>query len=193
MCTLFKIGARTFNALQLSRLLLILIQLIQVLFVDYYLYCISGYKLVTITFPFIIVPLIGCDAITNDGACFKYFTSFGINWRDARVECLLRGYDLASLTSSQENDLLFDLWIDSNCWIGLNDIGSIHTFTWIDGSDSTIRIFYAHTRANGVENCIDFWGAWSYSLCTDTRSCYYCRANSKYIVYIMCGLEVECF
>ena len=146
-------------------------------------------------FLFIIVPLAGCDVISNDGACFSFFTYFAINWRDARVECLLRGYDLASLTSSQENTLLFGTGTAHGCWIGLNDIGNRLTFTWIDGSDSACRLLHGNSRPYYLENCIELYSyAWRYTLCTDTRSCFCCRANGKYnCVYLCVGLKSSVF
>ena len=60
---------------------------------------------------------------------------------------------LASIDSSQENDLLFDSGTVNSCWIGLNDVRSLYTFTWIDESDGTYRIFGSLTL-NSFENCM---------------------------------------
>ena len=126
--------------------------------------------------------------MTSDGACFSAFTTFGIDWRDARVECLLKGYDLASFTSSQENGLISAASTEVDCWIGLNDIeGGRYFFSWIDGSDSPFRLWFAHGGPNYLENCMeshDYY--WRNVRCTDTRSCYFCRADSKYNCVYLC-------
>ena len=140
------------------------------------------------------MPQSGCYAITSDGACISYFTTLGVNWRDARVECLLRGYDLTTITSSQE---MFLLDTGGICWLGLNDIGSRLTFSWIDGSDATFRVWNTRSRPDSTENCVYLYGGYNYYFmydnCADTHSCYYCGANSKYTCYIVCGLEVDFF
>ena len=143
------------------------------------------------------MPQFGCDAISSNGACFSYFEAFGVNWRDARVECLLGGYDIASIASLQENSLVVSTSMGTDCWIGLSDIGHHLTYTWIDGSDSTFRRWYHSTYPKYRENCLDMpthLSVWFYASCTDTTlPCYYCRANSKCNLYILCVREVELF
>ena len=95
-----------------------------------------------ILFSHIIVPRYGCDVITDDGSCFSYFTSSGVNWENARQKCISWGYDLASVKDPQENSLLDATRTSSSptgCWIGLNDRSSEGTFVWSDGSDSLYR------------------------------------------------------
>ena len=69
-----------------------------------------------------IVPTFGCNVLSNDGICHAYFTSTGISWADARLECVSRGYDIATVTSSEENTLMYSIATsETTCWIGLND------------------------------------------------------------------------
>ena len=146
------------------------------------------------------MPQFGCDAITSYGACFSYFSAFSVSWREARIECLLGGYDLASIASLQENSLVVSTSMGGFCWIGLSDIGHHLTFTWIDGSDSILRRWYVDSRPYYPEKCVcvqmcTAYTNWFYASCTDhTLSCYYCRANSKCNLYILCVCcEVELF
>ena len=61
----------------------------------------------------------GCNGISSTGSCYTYFTSTGINWADARQHCVSRGYDLATVTSKEENALMYStLTSGTNCWIG---------------------------------------------------------------------------
>ena len=51
------------------------------------------------------MPTSGCDAVTSEGTCFKYFTSSGISWVGAKQECETGGYNLAKITSAEEETL----------------------------------------------------------------------------------------
>ncbi|KAI6655606.1 hypothetical protein LOD99_2104 [Oopsacas minuta] len=125
------------------------------------------------------VPLTGCDAITNEGICFSYFTSSGINWTQARDECLTWGGDLATVRSEEENMLLVSTHAESNdCWIGINDIGNEGTFVWADGSNGTFRFWNPGQPDNGGnEDCGHIPGLtrWNDLQCFHTRSCHYCN------------------
>ena len=54
-----------------------------------------------------VAPTSGCDAISDEGTCYSYFTSSGINWQDARGMCLAWWGDLATVTSLEENTLMY--------------------------------------------------------------------------------------
>ena len=147
-------------------------------------------------------PINGCHAISSGGVCYSYFTSLGITWEDARLQCVSRGYDLATITSVEENTLMYStLTAGSNCWIGLNDIESEGTFVWADRSDSTFR-FWASGQPNddqSNQDCVETYGnlSWNDLPCNYTVTCYFCskvgelqffqtivyRQSSPYVVY----------
>ena len=136
----------------------------------------------------ILVPTSGCNAISDEGVCFTSFTGSRINWGDARLECVSRGYDIATVTSTEENTLMYNTADIHNCWIGLNDKDDEGTFVWADGSNSSYRN-WANREPNqqGNEDCVHTIGneRWNDLACTKSHSCYICRANGKIIFYIM--------
>ena len=86
-----------------------------------------------------VAPTSGCDAISDEGTCYSYFTSSGINWQDARDMCLAWGGDLATVTSLEEKTLMYNtITAGDYCWMGLIDINNDNTFVWADGSSSTL-------------------------------------------------------
>ena len=132
----------------------------------------------------ILVPASGCNAISDEGVCFSSFTSSGINWRDARLECVSRGYDIATVTSTEENTLMYNTATDSSiCWIGLNDINTEGTYVWADGSYSHYKHWYSGQPDNyqGSEDCVNtrYSGSWSDASCTATRTCFFCSSNGE--------------
>ena len=132
------------------------------------------------------MPTDGCNAISDEGACFTYFTSTRINWEDARQECLSRGYDLATATSSEENTLMHNTQTSSlYCWIGLNDIDTEGTFVWADGSDSLYRNWYSgEPNQAGNEDCVHTHkDGWNDYPCRATHTCYICSASGKHLFY----------
>ncbi|KAI6647376.1 hypothetical protein LOD99_12372 [Oopsacas minuta] len=128
------------------------------------------------------VPTTGCDAISTEGTCFTYWTSSGIiSWEESRLQCLSRGYDLASVSSSEENSLLYSIISGPSfqCWIGLNDIENEGTFVWVDGSNSTFRQFHVNEPNGGtIANCVQTWNlpteTWNDGICDDPYNCYFC-------------------
>ncbi|KAI6647380.1 Low affinity immunoglobulin epsilon Fc receptor-like [Oopsacas minuta] len=125
------------------------------------------------------VPSSGCGAISNEGTCFRYFESSLINWGDSRQQCLSSGYNLATISSSEENTLLLSIVTGSgNCWIGLNDMANEGTFVWVDGSDSTYRNFdNGQPDLGSLENCVEFRpnGRWNDAQCLlQIFTCYFC-------------------
>ncbi|KAI6660002.1 hypothetical protein LOD99_14343 [Oopsacas minuta] len=128
------------------------------------------------------VPTTGCDVVTNDGTCFSYFTSTGTNWADARLQCVVSGYDLATVTSTEENTLMYGTLTDSTvrCWIGLNDINAEGTYIWADGSDSAYRNWApGEPNSNGNEDCVQTFGnpKWNDLRCTNLLMCYFCSTH----------------
>ena len=129
-----------------------------------------------------VAPTSGCDAISDEGTCYSYFSS-SINWQDARDMCLARGGDLATVTSLEENTLMFNSHPSvSRCWIGLNDIDVQNTFVWADGSSSTYRR-WSSGEPNNVqgtyEDCVEIWSSqhWNDQSCGTTLGCYFCSAT----------------
>ena len=128
---------------------------------------------------FSIVPTTGCDVLSNEGICYSYFTDTGISWQDARLECVSRGYDLATITSSTEYTLLYNLATSgTRCWIGLNDIDTEGTFLWADGSSSSYRSWSSSQPNNfgGNQDCVETFGSqyWNDAGCTVNQNCYFC-------------------
>ncbi|KAI6661354.1 hypothetical protein LOD99_10021 [Oopsacas minuta] len=127
------------------------------------------------------VPTTGCDAISNEGTCFSYFTSTGVNWTDARVQCVSSGYDLATVISTEENTLMYGTLTGStSCWIGLNDINGEGTYIWADGSDSIYRNWAPGEPNNlGDEDCVHTYGNpnWNDQECADILTCYFCSTH----------------
>ena len=124
------------------------------------------------------MPTTGCESLTSEGVCYSYFTDTGISWQDARLECVSRGYDLATVTSLTENTLLNNLAPGPKCFIGLNDIDTDGTFMWADGSNSSYRRWLSGqpNNAGGNQYCVgtstnnQFW----YDDPCTSHSCYFC-------------------
>ena len=132
----------------------------------------------------VIVPPNGCNALSSEGVCFSYFTSTGINWEDARLKCVASGYDIATVTSTKENSLMYNTATASSiCWIGLHDIDTEGTFVWADGSESMYRQWNTDepNDAGLGEDCVHTSGQpeWNDQSCTFSWSCYFCSTEGK--------------
>ena len=141
-----------------------------------------------------LVPASGCDAITSEGICFRYFTSAGLNWAESKQECETRGYELAKVTSPEEERLMYSGVTDSGiCYIGLNDLVNEGTFVWTDGSRSTYTPwgFTQPDNANDNEDCVDAisLGDWNDLPCSVMLSCYFCSTNGK-TIYNKCNYNI---
>ena len=135
----------------------------------------------------ILVPTTGCDVISSGGTCYSYFTHTGINWADARLQCVSQGYDIATITSSEDNTLLYNLKTSGLfCWIGLNDINAEGTFVWADGSSNSYRNWDSNQPDDNVGNqdcaLMSVQGYWDDDYCTATNGCYFCGTNGKHTV-----------
>ena len=134
------------------------------------------------------MPTNGCNAITCEGRCITYFTSSGVNWIDARADCISRGYDLVTISSYKENALVFGTALlaygwNAYCWIGINDIDNEGTFVWADGSGSKYRQWVSGQPhdSSGNEDCGIFSANpnWRDSPCQETRNCHFCGTTGK--------------
>ena len=133
---------------------------------------------------FNIVPTSGCQTISNCGTCYSYFSSTGINWEDARLQCATSGYDLATVTSVEENTLMYNTApANSRCWLGLNDIDNEGTFVWVDGSVSTYRRWNTGEPNDNYsfEDCVEIStnSSWNDFSCTNTQACYFCSTKGE--------------
>ena len=141
-----------------------------------------------------IVPITGCYVISSRANCYSYFTNTGITWSDARQECISRGYDLATITTLEENSLLFSLTSGSSCWIGINDIDNEGTFVWADGSESTYRQWDSGepSDAGGNEDCGEtvLGESWNDQPCALANICYFCSTTGKSVsMYILVNFK----
>ena len=130
------------------------------------------------------MPTTGCNVLSNDGTCYSYFTNTEISWADARLECVTSGYDLATVTSSEEDTLLYSLATSgTSCWIGLNDIETEGTFMWADGSSSSYRSWSSGqpNNVNGNQDCVETFNSqyWNDEDCTVNQNCYLCGSIGK--------------
>ena len=138
-----------------------------------------------------VAPTTGCDAISDQGRCYKHFTSSAINWQDARDMCLAWGGDLATVTSLEENTMMFNSKPGvSRCWIGLNDIDVQYTFVWADGNESTYRQWKSgepyHFWNGNSEDCVEILSdqKWNDEYCGTTFSCYFCSTTGQSVLQI---------
>ena len=132
---------------------------------------------------YILVPSAGCDAISSRGTCYSYFTSTGINWADARLQCVSKGYDLATISSSEENTLAYNTSTGVDCWLGLHDIDTEGMYVWADGSSNSYRNWGPGQPDNSnEEDCVHLKGDlfWNDLPCTNIGTCYYCGSIGKY-------------
>ena len=133
-----------------------------------------------------IVPTSGCDAISEGGRCFSYFTHHGKNWADAREMCMAWGGDLATFTSLEEYNLMYSTITGSAfCWLGLNDIENEGTWVWADGDASTYRNWHPGQPDDhsGSQDCS--W-TWNNKLVDDVQcngqySCSFCSTIGQFI------------
>ena len=131
-----------------------------------------------------VVPTAGCDAISSGGMCYNYFGSTNRIWVDARQQCTSNGYDLATITSLEENSLLVTLNTGSSCWIGLNDIDNEGTYVWADGTASTYTHWTPGEPSGGSEDCTEMYpttGNWNDKTCSSASTCYFCSTTGKVI------------
>ena len=106
----------------------------------------------------------------------------------ARLECVSRGYDIATVTSSEQNTLMYNTRTSSSfCWIGLHDRYTDGTFVWADGSNSTYREWssgYLNDDPDS-EDCAMTLDSlrWDVQSCSNTLTCFFCDSHGKDIFF----------
>jgi hypothetical protein len=114
----------------------------------------------------------GCFVITNA----KY------NWIDAANYCSSQGAALATISSSRQNRLIWQHFIDyvSNidyyAWIGLNDISQEGVYEWLDKSVNTTGFRAGKlSDSSSLKNCFAVYmsmtsnGDWSNIDCNSSQ------------------------
>ena len=130
-----------------------------------------------------VVPTSGCDAISSEGVCFKYFSKPGssVNWYGAR--CYLEGYTKATISSREENTMTINTSpYNYDCWIGLKYESTEGDYVWADGSESTYRQWeYGQPTGTSNDYAVEQTtsGEWRSSRYYYTNKCWLCRTNSK--------------
>ena len=134
--------------------------------------------------------------LTFEDSTFSIFTTYPrISWSVARDSCINWGGNLATIKSSQQDSLLYDLAdidVYYASWIGLNDRhneadNNPNEFVWEDGSDSNYRQFATSpsTYPRGLtvgSDCVSFRyknlnvlsDGWNDGQCDDAVFSYYC-------------------
>ncbi len=79
----------------------------------------------------------GYTPVSGLSGCYKY-QSTPMNWFEAEKSCNIAGGHLTSITSSSEDNGLYQYYVVAlnyyDFWIGGNDISSDGRWSWIDGS-----------------------------------------------------------
>ena len=79
---------------------------------------------------------------------------------------------------------MYSIATTHSCWIGLHDIDTEGTFGWADGNNSSYRNWaIGEPNQSGNEDCVHIFGSgrWNDLECSDTFTCYFCRASGKNI------------
>ena len=122
-------------------------------------------------------------------------------WLSAQDSCASWSGNLATITSQQEDTLLYylpDMDTYYSCWIGLNDRDNEagadgSAFVWVDGSNSTYRQFSTTpfsqpNDTDGTKDCVGFRyqngteisDGWNNRDCNETSQCYFCQKSGEY-------------
>jgi hypothetical protein len=96
-------------------------------------------------------------------------THSGQSWEDARTQAqaLGAGWDLASITSQTENDLIVALLGTGTerqeLWIGAERVSGT-TFQWVSGENWTYSNWWAgEPNGDGVGAVVDWRGSWAWN------------------------------
>lgn len=98
---------------------------------------------------------------------YKFFTLDSVNtWEDAKAYCESLGGHLAIITSSEENNFLYQLMVDAgytNAYFGLTDSYDEGNWIWMDGSEAIYTNW--HSGEPNSENPSEDYGMfyWKYT------------------------------
>ena len=113
--------------------------------------------------------------------CYKAYSRTE-DWENARKECLHSHSDLASISSSAENDFIATTLIpgEGGHWIGLNDKEQEGVFKWSDGTPYNFSSFGdSDTSKGNVSNCVVFNDrGWGDKKCSRRRP-YICKKRGE--------------
>ena len=137
---------------------------------------------------------IGWDGYGN--SCYKVvfqsILSRGLNWENARRDCLDSGGDLVSIASQSEMSFVSNKSLSNqHYWIGLNDRLSESRFVWSDGTPYNASV-YSNWRPGepndrGGEDCVELYRTrWNDNGCQDEFG-YICEIP-KGIFFSQCGI-----
>ena len=127
---------------------------------------------------------------TNDDFCYRTFLLVypTINWYDAQSNCVMWGGNLASITSEDENTLLFlrTPYRADDCWIGLiNTNMNNEVYYWIDGEMFNYDMWTSGAPNNiaNADDCarskVTGMNEWSNYNCSSLTDSYICKRNSN--------------
>ena len=115
-----------------------------------------------------------CPVFENRGSTYALCNATA-NWNDARAACQTYAYDLAVLSTAQEQAEVHDLVrarIDNSYWIGLSDTAEEGVFAWVDGSRLTDDSWNVGepNAAQPDEDCVHAqpMGTWNDARCVQT-------------------------
>ena len=126
---------------------------------------------------------------TNDGFCYRTFLLVNpINWYDAQSNCVMWGGNLASITSEDEDTLLFlrTPYRADDCWIGLTNTNTNNgAYYWIDGEMVNYDMWTSGAPNNiaNTDDCarnkVTGMNKWNNYNCINLTNCYICKRNSS--------------
>ncbi|KAI6653444.1 Macrophage mannose receptor 1-like [Oopsacas minuta] len=135
--------------------------------------------------PNIKIPDIkGCDAITSSGKCFNHIeVDIEINWLNAERICSADDQDLASISSSHENTVMYSLADDQtyrDCWIGFNDRDNENSYVWENGNAVTYTNWgYGQPDSTSEDDdCAHITpdSYWYNEDCCEYKQCFFCSS-----------------
>ncbi|XP_071527696.1 macrophage mannose receptor 1-like isoform X2 [Panulirus ornatus] len=100
--------------------------------------------------------LMGCEDgwWSHDGYCYWYSHAEDTHriFQDARWDCQVRGGDLVSIHTQEENDFITTIVSSYNCcfhmWLGMSDEDHWNQIMWVDGSPLTFTLWKAISDIN---------------------------------------------
>ena len=117
----------------------------------------------------------GWDGYGN--SCYKFVVQSisvrGLNWENARRDCLGYGGDLVSIANKSEMSFIYGIsskvW-NQHYWIGLNDQRNESQFVWSDGMPYNASVYSnwypGEPNDRADEDCVELYGRrWNDNSC----------------------------